>query len=98
MPSRGRLRRWGRRVTILLVTLLLAVAALEVWVRAFDPWGVSQFHDGPRYFEELIVLQASERILAHKPQAEFRCRDFTIRTNALGLRGPELAIPKPPDT
>jgi lysophospholipase L1-like esterase len=49
----------------------------------------------PRYFSELCQIIGPPRFLKHKPNQTMVFRDFSIKTNSLGLRGAELTVPKP---
>ncbi len=84
-----------RRAALVCFLLLCDVVCGEALVRWLDPWGVSQFHDMQRYYGELCELPGPPRILRHRRDAEVPFRDFTIRTNSLGLRGPQVGYPKP---
>jgi hypothetical protein len=88
-------RRWLTRGALAAFAFGLALAASEVFIRVANPLGVSQFHDMIRYNTELLDIVGPPRILAHKPNHTLELFDFTIRTNALGLRGAEVPIPKP---
>jgi lysophospholipase L1-like esterase len=85
------------RVLAVLVGLLLAVIASEGVVYLLDPYGApTQATNGRLYQEELVELDAaSARIFRHKPDARVELRGHLFRTNARGLRGPELETPKP---
>lgn len=47
-----------------------------------------------RYNNELFELCGPPRLFRHRANAVLQCRDFTIRTNDLGLRGPSIEVPK----
>jgi lysophospholipase L1-like esterase len=49
----------------------------------------------PRYFSELCEVVGPPRILRHRANESIAFRDFTITTNGLGLRGPDLSKVKP---
>ncbi len=84
-----------RRVGLAVAAAAVAVAAGEILVRVANPLGVSQFDDMLRYNTQLCLLAGPPRILKHKPAARIDFFDFSIRTNALGLRGDEIPEPKP---
>jgi hypothetical protein len=79
-----------RLICVLLFSIFIAAAGLEVIIRLFDPLGVSHFSDMPRYFSKLCEVVGPPRILKHRSNKSIKFRDFTISTNRLGLRGPEL--------
>lgn len=94
----SRWRRWRKGCIAGLVGLALVPVVVEVAMRIFDPLGVSHFINMKRYMTELVVLEpATDRIAVHRPDFELDLHGWDIRTNSHGLRGPERAIPKPPD-
>jgi hypothetical protein len=94
--SGRRAKRWLGRLALFAVALVLGMLGLEAAVRLLDPYGISHFRDMPRYLTSFCRIVGPPRILRHPPNASMTFRGFSIRTNALGLRGGELAEPKPP--
>lgn len=85
------------RVLAVLTGLFLAVLVSEGLVVLLDPYGApTQAHNGRLYQEQLVELEtASARLFRHKPNTRVEMRGHVFETNSRGLRGPELAIPKP---
>jgi len=94
MPMKRR-RRLIWKLALLGAATLVALVSAEVLVRFTNPLGISQFHDMQRYFNELCQIVGPPRILKHRHNADVEFFDFSIRTNRLGLRGPELPATKP---
>jgi lysophospholipase L1-like esterase len=109
-PARPRPR--SRRALFGAIALLLggalAVTAAEVGLRVFDPDGRFYLEEHLRYRNEALDYAWSTRPLAevdldgtlyrHKPDLDLDLGSFTLRTNALGLRGPAIERQKPPGT
>ncbi len=94
-PVRSRKRRLIRLVLALVFSIVLVAVLLEAGIRVFDPLGTSHFSDMIRYNTVLCNAVGPPRILVQKPGFTMKFRGFEISTNSLGLRGPELAVPKP---
>jgi hypothetical protein len=92
-PSRKK-RLW-RLARVLIFSIILVAILLEVFIRAFDPFGVSHFSDMPRYFSELCEIVGPPCIIRHRPNTTLELRDFKITTNSLGFRDGELEESKP---
>lgn len=80
-----------KKLLVLVVTSALLVAALEVFIRVTDFWGVSYHSDVPRYFSEALVLPpeaASETgyLFRNAPDQSLDFETFRWRTDALGFR------------
>ncbi len=80
-PSLPSLAAWTAAVVI-------AIALLEIVLRAFDPVGISYFWEVRRYQESLV--RGVPYTYIHAPQARDRFQGFDVRMNSLGLRSPEL--------
>jgi lysophospholipase L1-like esterase len=98
MPPRTAAGRALRKAAILAFSLLASAAVLEGVIRVFDPLGLSHFRDMGRYLPELCELRPGDRIFAQRPGRDVAFRGFSIKTNSLGFRGPELEVRKPPGT
>lgn len=108
MPTpRRRSTRILLRAAIVLAALVLALFVAEWIVTATDACGVSYPHETMRYRQELAIatwngpdgkLDLDGTLIEQRPGAEVRFGDFTVRTNALGFRGPEIARTKPAGT
>src|SRR5215216_5664747 len=95
-PNAGRLARWVGRILILVFALLLPILALELALRVFGPIIPGNYRTGS--------FQA-----AHPVYGRFQVPNFDgwvrndefiahMKTNSLGLRDDEVAVPKPPGT
>lgn len=94
----------------MLLSLGLTFAGIEWFARTWDPYGIHYPHEVARYKAELmepLVFRADGRVdhglldgalFYHKPNATVRFREFTVHTNAFGLRGPEISVAKPANT
>lgn len=103
-------RRWRRRLAALLalaVGTALAVVGLEFLLRATNLFGVNYEAEFQRYRLECLqylwdradgTRDLDGVLYRHKPGLDVDLGSFRLRTNALGLRGPEIAVPKPADT
>ena len=92
-------RAWRRRFARLMLVLVAAFVGLglaEVFVRVFDPLGVSHYRDMQRYLVEFCEHPGPPRILRQPANSEMEFRDFSIRTNELGLRGAPVPAKKAP--
>jgi len=92
-----RARRITIRVTLVLVTLGLALLLTEWLVGVADPFGaVTQGVNQGLYRHEIVAPDlSSPRLFRHRPDRHVQMRGHVFRTNALGLRGPALELPKP---
>ncbi|HEB53493.1 MAG TPA: hypothetical protein ENI87_09590, partial [bacterium] len=117
-PSSARPRRRRRLLfagVALALGLTLALAAVETWLRVFDPIGLSYPGESLHYFTTAIRyeweglppaapgelpegLDLDGLLFRHKPNLDVSIGRFRLRTNSLGLRGPDVAVPKPPGT
>jgi hypothetical protein len=81
------------RVSLLLVSLLLPLLGLELALRVFGPILPGNYSTG--YY--LTADPAYGRFHVRGFSGWTRTAEYTthIRTNSLGLRGPEIALPKP---
>jgi hypothetical protein len=89
--------------------LAVAVGLVEATLRLADPLGLNYEPEFDRYRNEALLFawQSPEpgvpfdldgRLYRHKPGLDLDLGSFTLRTNSLGLRGPEVAREKPPGT
>ena len=90
------LRRNLARLACVLGALAVALVALELGARAFDPFGISYYRDNNRYFNEAIELppeagRPDGRLFQNRPGLELEFTTFRLRTNALGLRSSATA-------
>ncbi|MBK8097228.1 MAG: SGNH/GDSL hydrolase family protein [Planctomycetes bacterium] len=108
MPAARPRRRLLFGLIAALLGLAVAVLAVEVLLLVFDPTG-RNYHDEfttyrtqcLRYTHEQRPLGEAEldgTLYRHKPSLDLDVGSFTIKTNALGFRGPEIAVPKPAGT
>lgn len=93
------LYRWLKQIAMVLIVLVVLVCFVEVGLRVYDS------HTGQVTRCEMfdVGLTAKSRSCHHElkpllrlnvPAVEDRV-EFELQTNSLGLRGPEVAIPKP---
>ena len=88
------------------VALGIAIAVAEFVVRLLDPFGASYHTETIRYRNECLRLVARPDhpedldgvLIEHRPGVRVPFRRFTVSINDSGLRGPEVAVPKPPGT
>jgi lysophospholipase L1-like esterase len=91
-----RAARWLARLALLVVALLLPLVALELALRLFGPFLPGNYRTGS--------FQANHPVYGrfHAPNFDgwIRSSEFVSRmkTNSLGLRDDEVAMPKPPGT
>lgn len=106
-PRRGRVRRWAGRALLAGAALVVALAIVETVLRTFDLFGVNYPVESLRYRTELLrpgtqrpdgSIDPLGTVFRHRPNAVVRFGHFTVRTNSLGFRGPEIAKEKPAGT
>jgi len=93
-PARSFAARALRAGFAALLGLALALVAAEAFVRATDPYGISQYKDVNRYFNEGIRIASAPdgsvppdgRIFEHRPELVLPLRRFALHTDAHGLR------------
>lgn len=93
-PQRSTAARALRAALAALLGLALALVAAEALVRATDPYGISQYKDVNRYFNEAIRIATAPdgsvppdgRIFEHRPELALPLRRFALHTDAHGLR------------
>jgi lysophospholipase L1-like esterase len=93
-PARSKLARALRGAFAALLGLTFALVLAEALVRATDPYGISQYKDVNRYFNEAIRIAsapdgsvpADGRIFEHRPELALALRRFALHTDARGLR------------
>ncbi len=92
-----KLRTISVRAGITILALGLAVLLGEWLGGILDPFGaVAQGVNQSLYRNEIVVPDVSSpRLFRHRPNKHVEMRGYVFRTNALGLRGPELVLPKP---
>jgi lipid-A-disaccharide synthase len=99
---RPRLARAG----LFALALAGAVVLAEAAVRALDPFGASYHSETIRYRNECLRLVVRPDhpedldgvLIEHRPGVRVPFRNFTVEIDSRGLRGPEIAVPKPPGT
>jgi hypothetical protein len=107
---RRRRRRW-LALAALGFGCLLAIGALEVFLRTFDPIGMHYHSDFSLFLTRTLRFHwegapppgtpggfdLDGRLFELKPDLDIRLGSFQLRSNAQGARGPALAVPKPAD-
>ena len=101
---RRRRRLWPRLLLVLVSAALTALVADRVlW--AFNLFGVAHASEGARFRAEVLAPVWNRpdgtpdfdgELLRLRPATETRFQGFSVRINALGFRGPETTMPKPP--
>jgi lysophospholipase L1-like esterase len=89
----------------------LAVTAVEVLIRTFDPIGLNYDVEFGRYRTEALhyfweqtppdritEAELDGALFWHKANLDLDLGSFSLRTNTLGFRGPEISVEKPPGT
>lgn len=106
-PRRKRRRRVLARVLLAGAGLVAAVAVAEAAMWTFDLFGVRHGPNTLRYRTEALrptwfdaqgTRDLDGTLFRHKPSTTTSFGPFHITTNALGFRGPEVAVPKPEGT
>ncbi|MBL8755738.1 MAG: SGNH/GDSL hydrolase family protein [Planctomycetes bacterium] len=107
-PPKKRRRRWPLAIAAMLVGTTLAVAGVEILLRTLDPIGLNYAGEFHRYVTQAVEYSWQGKALADvdldghllrmKPGIELDLGSFRVRSNRFGLRGPEVAEPKPADT
>ena len=106
-PRRARRRRWPLALAASVLGLLLAVAGLEALLRTTGLLGVSYEREFERYRLSCLrftwdrpdgTRDLDGTLYRHHPGLDVDLGSFTLRTSSLGLRGPEVEVPKPPGT
>jgi lysophospholipase L1-like esterase len=74
--------------------MLVAVLAIEAWARLANPFGICLYADNIRYLNAAIEFppgaqRAAGRLFEHKKSLELPFTEFTLHTDAYGLRVPE---------
>jgi hypothetical protein len=108
VPRRRSLfRRVAVPVAALAVSALVAVGLLEVALRSFNLFGVNHGRNELKYRAEALDLTAlgadggrdlDGTLFRHKPSKTVDLGEFTLTTNSLGFRGPDVAREKAPGT
>lgn len=102
-----RKRRLLLRLGLVVAAFAVAVIGLEAVLRGFDLFGVNHGRNTLRYRTELLrptwfaadgSRDLDGTLFRHRPSTSVDFGRFTIATNALGFRGPEIAKEKPPGT
>lgn len=106
MPNGTQPRRRRRLLALLaaLIGTIVAVLLVEVTLRCFDPIGMHYHEDFRRYIAQAAQfdwegkppdqVDFDGRLFRHRANLDLDLGPFRLRTNRLGLRGPELATPK----
>lgn len=106
-PRTGRVRRWAGRALLAGGAVMAALAAVEITLRTFDLFGVNYPVESLRYRNELLrpamprpdgSIDPEGALFRHRPNTVVRFGRFTVRTNSLGFRGPEITREKPAGT
>jgi lysophospholipase L1-like esterase len=96
-PSRRRFRA-GRLLVLFVSGISLSLALAEAAVRVFDPIGISYFrHMSDFQREGLRTSDVPGLFYENKPGVDLDV-GVPVRINSLGLRGGEIARPKPAGT
>lgn len=100
-----RRRRWPLALAASLIGLVLAITAVEVALRVFDPLGLRFDSDFANYRAHALqydweqkppaAVDLDGRLYRHKPNLDLDLGSYRLRTSSLGLRSPEVA-PQPP--
>ncbi|MDA2920098.1 SGNH/GDSL hydrolase family protein [Desulfobacterota bacterium AH_259_B03_O07] len=83
-----RIYNWRKEILLAFFSILLALIAVEVAIRAFDPLGVSYFHEVSRYKIDKIFDPAL--VYKHAPGLERIYQGVEVSFNELGLRDRKL--------
>ncbi|MBL8723178.1 MAG: SGNH/GDSL hydrolase family protein [Planctomycetes bacterium] len=107
MPALPRRRRLLLATLAASFGLAVAVGLVEFGLRIVDPLGLRYEVEFTRYRTQALQfaweqrpaaeLDLDGRLYWHKPNLDLDLGSFRLRTNRLGCRGPEVAVPKPAD-
>lgn len=87
------LKRVLRLFFIVAVQITITLVLLEVCARIFDPLGISYYPETARFFDTMIHEEPISYRLRPGLDGEFHHAHYQV--NSLGLRGPEVTVPKP---
>ena len=89
------MRRYAARLALLLASTLLGLAFLEVCVRILMP-------QNPEFYDSSKIMRLSSTVPRYPENIpNGRNESYVgvpVSINSLGLRGPEISVPKPPHT
>jgi hypothetical protein len=106
-PTSRRRRRWLAALVLLPVGCVLALLGLEVLLRVTNLFGVNYEREFERYRLGCVrftwdrpdgTRDLDGTLYRHLPDLDVDLGSFTLRTNAMGLRGPPIEPQKPPGT
>ncbi|MAB78621.1 MAG: hypothetical protein CMJ89_04635 [Planctomycetes bacterium] len=99
MAPNSRIQRILVRIAVALAAFVLALVGVEWLLGAIDPFGaVAQGVNQRLYRSEIVAPDpTSLRLFRHKPDTHVQMRGHVFRSNSLGLRGPQIILPKPRD-
>jgi lysophospholipase L1-like esterase len=86
-------RRW-RDLVLVLFTIMVGVAAIEVGLRVVNPLGISTFPQALRFFAEMIVPDPVLRYRL-RPDGRYVQDGVLLETNSVGMRDMEPLHAKP---
>lgn len=86
-------QRLRRLILVSTVQIFIAFLLLEGFCRLFDPLGISYMPETSRFLDTMIREQPIGYRLQPGLSGHFNGARYEV--NALGLRGPEVAVPKP---
>jgi hypothetical protein len=99
------------RSLALLLGLGLVLAAVEAFLRVFDPIGLNYAREVMQWRQQALryawdglprerygEIDLDGTLFRHKPSLDLDLGSYRLRTNALGFRGPEIAVAKPAGT
>lgn len=87
------LRKVVRLLFLVVVQVLITLVLLEIGARIFDPLGISYYPETARFFDTMIREEPISYRLRPGLDGNFHHARYQI--NSLGLRGPEVTLPKP---
>lgn len=89
------LKRIVRLFFLVIVQLVITLVLLEIAARIFDPLGISYYPETARFFDTMIHEEPISYRLRPGLDGEFHYAHYQV--NSLGLRGPEVTMPKTAD-
>ena len=87
------IRKVLRLFFLLIIQLSIVLVLLEIGARIFDPLGISYYPETARFFDTMIREEPISYRLKPGLDADFHHARYKV--NSIGLRGPEIASPKP---
>ncbi|MEZ5967319.1 MAG: SGNH/GDSL hydrolase family protein [Planctomycetota bacterium] len=90
------MKRWLFRLALLALGIVVALLALEVFLRVFDPGRYRELEEREA-FSERVLRRDADGVLRLRPGVETTFLGKRVAISAIGLRNPPVVVPKPAD-